>query len=190
MPPYTPLPPLRLPPQSPGPALREVVDEADRPLCLLPEAVLLRQGLRHRAVALILRDSAGRMLLRPGAAGWDFSSRALPQAMEAAEDCCRRLLEAEWRLPELTPRLLRRVDACAGTGMAFLTLFTARIAAAAARELAAPGALAPGGLPLLDAVELAGIAGQEPPILAPLLLHAVRASWLTEQRVQAERGFL
>ena len=182
MPQSLPLPPLRLSPQSPGPALREVVDEADRPLCLLPEASLLRQGLRHRAVALILRDGAGRMLLRPGPAGWDFSSRALPQAMEATEDCCRRLLEAEWRLAGLAPRVLRRVDACAETGMAFLTIFTARVTEATARVLAAPGALAPEGLPLLDAVELAGIAGQEPPVLAPLLRHAVRAAWLKEQK--------
>ncbi|WP_165079335.1 MULTISPECIES: NUDIX hydrolase [unclassified Desulfovibrio] len=182
MPQSSPLPPLRLPPQSPGPALREVVDEAGRPLCLLPEAVLLRQGLRHRAVALAIFDAQGRALLRPGADGWDFSSRALPQAMEATEDCCRRLLEAEWRLAGIAPRVLRRVDACAETGMAFLTLFAARIAVATAREMAAPGAFAPEGLPLLDAVELAGLAGQEPPILAPLLRHAVRAGWLAEQK--------
>ena len=178
MPLRSPLLPLRMPPQSVGPALREVVDEAGRPLCLLPEAVLLRQGLRHRAVALAIRDAKGRTLLRPGAEGWDFSSRALPQAMEAMEDCCRRLLEAEWRLTGLAPRVLRRVDACAETGMAFLTIFTARVPAATARELAAPGVLAPEGLPLLDAVELAGLAGQEPPILTPLLHHAVRSSVL------------
>ncbi|MDE6734395.1 MAG: NUDIX hydrolase [Desulfovibrio sp.] len=182
MPQSAPLPHLRLLPQTPGPALREVVDAADRPLCLLPEAVLLRQGLRHRAVALILRDTSGRALLRPGADGWDFSSRALPQAMEAVEDCCRRLLKTEWNLAGIAPRVLRRVDACAETGMAFLTLFTARIPVATAREMALPGVLAPEGLPLLDAVELAGLAEQEPPILAPLLRHAVRAAWLTEQK--------
>lgn len=182
MPLHSPWMPLRQPPQSPGPALREVVDEADRPLCLLTEAALLRQGLRHRAVAVLVQDGAGRALLRPGDHGWDFSSRALPQAMEAAEDCCRRLLETEWRLAGLAPRVLRRVEACAETGMAFLTIFTACIAGATARELAAPGAIAPEGLPLLDAVELAGIAAQEPPILAPLLRQAVRAGWLTEQR--------
>ena len=181
-PPWPPhhLPPKSLPPQSSGPALREVVDEGDRPLCLLPEAALLRQGLRHRAVALILRDSRGRMLLRPGQAGWDFSSWALPQAMEAAEDCCRRFLEADWGLTGAAPRILRRVEACAETAMAFLTIFTARITPAAARELAAPGVLVPEGLPLLDDIELAGVAAQEPPILAPLLLTAVRAGWLAE----------
>ena len=181
MPLRSPQPQLRPALQSPGPALREVVDEADRPLCLLPEAALLRQELRHRAVALAILDDKGRALLRPRADGWDFSSRALPQAMEAAEDCCRRLLGTEWRLPAVAPRVLRRVDACPETGMAVLTLFTARIPEATARELAAPGALTPEGLPLLDAVELAGIAEQEPPILAPLLRHAVRASWLAAE---------
>ncbi|MDE7241206.1 NUDIX hydrolase [Desulfovibrio sp.] len=170
---------LALPPQSPGPALREVVDEADRPLCLLPEAAILRQGLRHRAVALLVRDSAGRALLRPDLQRcWDFSSRALPHALEAPEDCCRRLLATDWKLDSLAPRRLRRVAACPETGMAFLTIFTARIPAATARELARPAVLAPEGLPLLDAAELAGLARQEPPLLAPLLLHAVRAGWL------------
>lgn len=175
------LPLSPLPPHSPGPALREVVDEADRPLCLLPEAALLRQGLRHRAVALLLRDTAGRALLRPDEQmGWDFSSRALPHALEAVEDCCRRLLATDWKLASLAPRLLRRVAASPETGMAFLSIFTARIPAATARELAMPGVLAPEGLPLLDAVELAGLAAQEPPLLAPLLLRAVRAGWLEE----------
>ena len=180
--PLRPLLPLSpIPPHSPGPALREVVDEADRPLCLLPEASILRQGLRHRAVALLLRDSAGRALLRPDApTGWDFSSRALPQALEAAGDCCRRLLAADWKLDALAPRVLRRVAASPETGMAFLTIFTARIPAATARALAMPGALAPEGIPLLDAEELAGLAGQDPPLLSPLLLRAVRAGWLEE----------
>lgn len=179
--------PLRSPlhlsplPQFPGPALREVVDEADRPLCLLSEAALLRQGLRHRAVALIVRDSAGRALLRPDAhMRWDFSSRALPHVLEAAEDCCRRLLATDWRLVDLAPRELCRVGASPETGMAFLTIFTARIPAATARELARPGVLAPEGLPLLDAVELQGLARQEPPLLSPLLLEAVRGGWLAE----------
>ena len=172
--------PLASPLQSPGPALREVVDEADHPLCLLPEASILRQGLRHRVMALLLRDTAGRALLRPCADGWDFSSRELPHALEAAEDCCRRLLAADWRLDGPAPRVLRRVAACPETGMAFLTIFTARIPAATARELALPGVLTPEGIPLLDAEELAGLARQEPPLLSPLLLRAVRAGWLGE----------
>ena len=168
-------------PPPPSPALREVVDEADRPFCLLPEAALLRQGLRHRAVALLLRDRAGRTLLRPAPQGWEFSSLALPLAFEAVEDCCRRLLAADWRLPDLNPRVLRRVEASPETGMAFLTIFTARIPEATARALAVPGALAPEGLPLLDAVELAGLARQEPPLLSPLLRRAVRAGWVEEK---------
>lgn len=173
------LPPTHSPPLPS--ALREVVDEADRPLCLLPEAALLRQGLRHRAVALLLRDNAGRALLRPDApSGWDFSSRALPLAFEAVEDCCRRLLAHDWKLAGLAPHALRRVAASPETGMAFLTIFTARVPDATARELAAPGVLAPEGLPLLDGVELTGLAAQVPPLLSPLLRRAVRAGWLAE----------
>lgn len=173
------LPPLERPRPDLPASLREVVDEGDRPLCLLPEAALLRQGLRHRAVALLVRDRAGRALLRPReGAGWDFSSHALPLALEAGEDCCRRLLDTEWGLAGLAPRELRRVEACPETGMAFLTLYVARISNAAARQLAAPGPHAPEGLPLLDAVELAGLARQRPPVLSPLLAEAVRAGWL------------
>ncbi|MBD5647858.1 MAG: NUDIX hydrolase [Desulfovibrio sp.] len=181
MPLRSPLPLSAELPQSPGPALREVVDEADRPLCLLAEAAILRQGLRHRAVALILRDNAGRALLRTGTDGWDFSSRALPHALEAVEDCCRRLLAADWKLESLAPRRLRRVAASPETGMAFLNIFTARIPTATARELARPGVLAPEGIPLVDAEELAGLAEQEPPLLSPLLLRAVRMGWLVEE---------
>ena len=155
------------------------MDERNAPFCLLPEAVLLRQGLRHRAVALLLRDSTGRTLLRAGPDGrWDFSSFALPLALEAAEDCCRRLLATDWALPDAAPRVLARLGASPGTGMAFLTLFTTRISDATARALAAPSVGAPGGLPLLDAVELAGLAAQEPPLLSPLLRRAVLAGWL------------
>lgn len=155
------------------------MDEANAPLCLLPEAVLLRQGLRHRAVALLLRDTQGRALLRPRPeTGWDFSSFALPLAQEATEDCCRRLLATDWDLPDAAPRVLARVDSSPETGMAFLTIFTTRLSDAAARALAAPSVGAPAGLPLLDAVELAGLAAQEPPLLTPLLRHAVVAGWL------------
>ena len=163
--------PHAVPPMGAFETLREVVDEADTPFCLMPEEHLLRQGLRHRAVALLLRD--GRMLLRPHPrSGWEFSSLALPWAMEAAEDCCRRLLETDWALRATSPRLLRRVDACAETGMAFLTLFETRISAAAARVFAAEG------LPLLDGIELAGLARQEEPLLSPLLRHAALSGWL------------
>lgn len=161
--------------------LREVVDEANAPLCLMSEMALLRQGLRHRAVALLLRDQTGRALLRPQSPNcWEFSSRALPRAMESAEECCRRLLETEWGLPTLIPRILRRVDACVETSMAFLTLYTAHISNATARALAMPGVIDPDGLPLLDAIELAGLADQEPPLLSPLLRHVVRSGWLEE----------
>lgn len=171
--------PHAVPPMGAFETLREVVDEADTPFCLMSEEHLLRQGLRHRAVALLLRDGAGRMLLRPHPrSGWEFSSLALPWAMEAAEDCCRRLLETDWALRATSPRLLRRVDACAETGMAFLTLFETRISAAAARAFAAPGVITPEGLPLLDGIELAGLARQEEPLLSPLLRHAALSGWL------------
>lgn len=183
MPSRSPLSLSSLPSHSSSPALREVVDEADSPLCLLAEGAILRQGLRHRAVALLLRDSGGRALLRPGADGWDFSSRTLPHALEAVEDCCRRLLAADWKLESLAPRRLRRVAPSPETGMAFLNIFTARIPAATARELARPGVLAPEGLPLVDAEELAGLAEQEPPLLSPLLLRAVWRGWLVEEGI-------
>lgn len=161
---------------------REVVDENNTPLCLLAEESILNQGLRHRAVALLIRDHAGRLLLRPQPdACWGFSSFALPLPGEASEDCARRLLAEEWKLPELAPRPICRVDACAETGMAFLTLFEARISSTQATALATPGKACPDGLPLVDAIELAGLADQEPPLLSPLLLEAVRSGWLKKK---------
>lgn len=171
--------PFSTPGKKPSPLLREVVDQANTPLCLLPEALILRQKLCHRAVALLICDHAGRVLLqpRPGI-GWDLSSFALPLAAEASEDCVCRLLREEWKLQEPVPRIINRLEACAETGMAFLTLFSARISSAKARHLASPGVIALDGLPLVDAIELAGLAEQSPPLLSPMLLQAVRFGWL------------
>ena len=57
------------------PDLLEVVDKNNTPLCVMRKEDVLRQGLHHRAVGLLVRDRLGRALLthRPGL-GWGISS--------------------------------------------------------------------------------------------------------------------
>lgn len=160
------------------PGLREVVDSNDRPVCLLPEAVILRQGLCHRLVALVLRDTRGRVLLTPresraGGQEWGPSSLALPFAGEAREDCCRRLLTTDWNLEAARPWLKGVLAPCAESGTAFVALYEARIAPALATALATPSPRLPGGAPLPDAEELAGLAANPDGPLSPLMRRAV-----------------
>lgn len=160
------------------PGLHEVVDSNDRPVCLLPEAVILRQGLCHRLVALVLRDTRGRVLLTPcesraGGQEWGPSSLALPFAGEAREDCCRRLLTTDWSLEAARPWLKGVLAPCAESGTAFVALYEARIASALATALATPSPRLPGGAPLPDAEELAGLAANPDGPLSPLMRRAV-----------------
>lgn len=86
---------------SPSRLLLEVVDKSNTPVCLLHAASVLRQGLPHRAVALLLRDKNSRALLTfwPEL-GWGFSAYARVPAGQAFEDCARDLLRADgWTPP-------------------------------------------------------------------------------------------
>ena len=75
----------------------EVVDGRNAPLCIMAEKDVLRQRLRHRATALLIRDSTGRALLsfREGQ-GWGFSSFAMLRAGQSFEECARDMLQEDW----------------------------------------------------------------------------------------------
>ncbi|MDO5484366.1 MAG: NUDIX hydrolase, partial [Desulfovibrionaceae bacterium] len=78
--------------------LLEVVDSRNTPLCLMPATTVARQELPHRAVAVLLRDNAGRFLLKQTSGqGWDFSSHAALPAGQANEDLARALLWQDWQ---------------------------------------------------------------------------------------------
>mgnify|MGYP000016048552 CR=1 FL=1 len=153
----------------------EVVDERNTPLCVMAEKDVLRQRLRHRAVALLIRDSAGRALLtfRAGR-GWGFSSFALVRAGQAFEARARAMLREDWR--EEGGRLLSLgfCPPCPESRQAFVALFEARLPTA----LAAQKALDPDRNMLLDYDELKGLRAHFDDLLSPFMRVAVQGGYV------------
>ncbi len=158
-----------------APRYLEVVDRHNAPLCIMSREDVLRQRLRHRATALLIRDSTGRALLtfRPGL-GWGFSSFGLVQAGQSFEDRARSLLRDDW--DRASSRLLP-LGLCpphAESRQAFVTIFEARLPAV----LAAEKIFDPDRHMLLDYDELKGLSAHFTDLLSPFL------------RIAAQRGYL
>ncbi|MGE9985883.1 NUDIX hydrolase [Desulfovibrio sp. SGI.169] len=153
----------------------EVVDKRNTPLCVMAERDVLRQRLRHRAVALLIRDSVGRALLtfRAGL-GWGFSSFALVSAGQAAETLARGMLREEWREEggRLSP--LGLCPPRPESRQAFVALFEARLPAA----LAAQKALDPERNMLLDYDELKGLRAHFADLLSPFMRVAIQGGYV------------
>lgn len=114
--------------------LVEVVDAANRPLCVMPLDEVHRQGLYHRSVLVLVHDPLGRLYLQrrsraksvyPGR--YDLSATGHVKAGEAVADAARRELFEELAVrPE---RLVERgrVAASRETAFEFVTLFSAGV---------------------------------------------------------------
>ena len=79
-----------------------LVDDEDRETGLAPKIEAHRQGLRHRAISVVILDKRGRMLLQRRADGkyhsgglWTNACCTHPRAGEAVEDAARRRLREE-----------------------------------------------------------------------------------------------
>lgn len=70
----------------------EILDRALRPFCILRGAAAQAQGLRHKAVAVLARDPAGRLVLAKRPAGYDVSAFGPVLAGEGRADCASRLM--------------------------------------------------------------------------------------------------
>lgn len=119
--------------------LCEVVDKANRPLCLLDMATVASQNLPHRAVGVILRAPGGRMLLRRQSSGlFCLSAFAILPAGGAAEDFRAELLKNRWGLENA--RVFREIHMppLPANGNAFTTIFTVGISAAFAADAEHP----------------------------------------------------
>lgn len=87
-----------------GKNLYAALDANNRPLCLLPIEEILRQNLRHRAVAILLADKRKKALLSAGngeECGFTFGE-ALPAGMGAMEFAEKRAYE-KWGIERLVP---------------------------------------------------------------------------------------
>ena len=160
---------------SPSRLLLEVVDKSNTPVCLLHAASVLRQGLPHRAVSLLLRDKNSRALLTfwPEL-GWGFSAYARVPAGQAFEDCARDLLRADGLDPACRVLPLGMAAPCTESRNAFVAFFEARLplSQALARGKDAERHL------LADYDELRGMAAHFGELLTPLLRGAVQAGYV------------
>ena len=80
----------------------EVVDSNNAPLCIMAKEDVLRQGLPHRAVALLIRDRSGRALLTPVSyTHLDVYKRQILANLERGRDVARKAVVTAVCLPGL-----------------------------------------------------------------------------------------
>lgn len=115
----------------------EVVDNANRPICILEKDEVIGQNLCHRAVALLLRDNAGRYLLRrPNGESWGFSAHEPLVAGLAAAEFCQVLARQSWNLEIIAPVQAAFHAPSPENGNAFTSLFCVLISSGALNLLA------------------------------------------------------
>jgi len=110
----------------------DVVDETDTVIGQAPRATVHRDGLRHRAVHVLVHNRKGEIFLQkrshlkdnhPGV--WDSSAAGHLDAGENYASAAVRELEEELGITGVDPVLRARIDACEDTGMEFVNLFEA-----------------------------------------------------------------
>jgi len=152
----------------------EVVDSHNRPLCVVNRAEAMRQGLCHRAVALLAMEKGWRMVLKYRAgSGWGVSSLARIPAGAGCEDCAKWLLGPEWRQPDGRLQFLGLWPPCTENGQAFVAFFSGRIASGLARQRCADAEQ----YMAVDYDELRGLAAHFGELLSPFLRMAVKKGY-------------
>lgn len=156
--------------------LLEVVDKHNTPLCLMSERDVLGQKLKHRAVALLLRDKAGRALFtqRQGY-GWDFSSYAVVYAGQAYEAVARTLLQQDWHQGGRRLTLLGVCPAHENGARAFTAVYEVRMPVPLLSLLAADRSRHL----LLDHDEIQGLERSMSEMFSPLLRYAMQEDCLS-----------
>ncbi len=109
----------------------DVVDDEDRRIGSAPRGVVHRDGLRHRAVHILVFNAAGELLLQKRSAWkdreplkWDSSAAGHLEPGEDYANGARRETQEELGVcPDLAP--LGKIPACRNTGQEFVEVFTA-----------------------------------------------------------------
>ena len=118
--------------------LLEVLDASGKPLLLMPQQAVARQGLQHRAVLVCLKDRSDKIFVHKRPAGaalypamWDISACGHLVAGESHHDAAIRLLKEQLGIDSMdffAPHGVQ--DAFPGPGNALFRLFiTARTSA-------------------------------------------------------------
>jgi isopentenyl-diphosphate delta-isomerase type 1 len=109
----------------------DIVDANDRVIGRKPRHEVHRLGLRHRAVHVLVFNTAGQIFLQQRSASkdchpgvWDSSASGHVEAGEAYDDCSVRELNEELGLLAEAPiDRLFKIDACPETGDEFVWVY-------------------------------------------------------------------
>ncbi|WP_045215441.1 NUDIX domain-containing protein [Desulfonatronovibrio magnus] len=110
----------------------EVMDSADRPLAVLPETEIHRQGLLHRSIIALLYDRQFRLLLKkrsllqelyPGR--WDLSSTGHVLTGESTISAALRQMHTTFSFQPRKLKLITTLKADLSTNFEFISIFDA-----------------------------------------------------------------
>lgn len=136
----------------------------------MQKALILRQGLRHRALLLLIRSSNGQNLLRSHKEGFlDFSSQAMLPADQSPLDFARYLLDEEWHCPTCRLKLAGLWQACPENGNALTSIVEARLSLPSLVELSHRQEQSA----LLGTAEMLNMAHEQAHFLSPILCSAL-----------------
>lgn len=109
----------------------DVVNDADQVIDRLPRSRVHREGLKHRAVHILVFHTDGRLFLQkrsmskdsePGK--WDSSAAGHLDSGESYDQAAHRELKEELGVAAIKPlEKILRIDACQETGMEFLWVY-------------------------------------------------------------------
>lgn len=153
----------------------EVVDSNNAPLCIMAKQDVLRQGLPHRAVALLVRDRSGRALLTLGEQGWGFSSYGQVAAGMSCERSAQNILFQEWSQEGGRLACLGLMPPSNSNSLTFLHLYTANLQ----RSIINARALMRDRHLLVDQDELKGLGAHFSDLLSPAMRAALEGGYLS-----------
>ncbi|WP_291321344.1 NUDIX domain-containing protein [Desulfonatronospira sp.] len=162
--------------------LIEVVDSDNRPLAVLPDALVHYQGLHHRSVAVIVHDRHNRAFLRKRSAGefpypgrWDLSACGHVLAGESVREAALRRLKGSTGLSVGRIKILYLISGRKETNYEFVYFISAgRIKRVPATETE-PGSL------FLDPQGLKEFVLENPEDLTPWLVYFWRLGLIFRQ---------
>jgi len=108
----------------------EIVDDDNRPLAVLPKALVHRQLLKHRSVQVLVFNPEKKIYLQkrnknkqffPGR--WDVSARTHPLVGESSLDATLRILRDKLQLEVESPQYVRSLPACPETGFEHVSIY-------------------------------------------------------------------
>lgn len=153
----------------------EVLDAADKPLCILPLGEVKKQALMHRQVYVLVYDGSGRVLLHRRTSGrapfsgrWDFLLSSHVRAGDARADTALRKLRKAAGIRGNRLSLKQEIEACTENGERFLSVYST---VCSEDDPALAALLRNGEGMLVDREELASLVRNCRETLAPELVY-------------------